>query len=380
MICDKAPESQGPYYNKCVHKPLFKPFTYHDWIGTVLAFVVCALAAGGGIGGGGVLVPVFIAFVGFSSRDAIPLSKATIFGGAIANLILNYPKRHPTADRPLIDYNVSLVLEPMTLAGTLLGVYLNKILPVDVTLYILLMVLYLMLWRTAKKGIELWRKEKAESEKPVVVAAVESSSPDQEAAAEHLDGRGASEPGALTKPLLASEPDSSSPAAPGSGAKVNASSKFHVVGASSEYGATKALPSSPIMSELRQIEDEERKPNATAILILILSWCLIFITSILRGGEGAKSVVGISDSSPWQWLIVPTGIAAQVIITYLVVRRLMRVHERKVQLHYKFQKTDVVWTLRNSILYTFACCLAGIIAGLVGERASASRVSPFAQR
>jgi hypothetical protein len=37
--------------------------------------------------------------------------QATIFGGAVANMIQNVKKRHPLTDRPLIDYQVSLILE-----------------------------------------------------------------------------------------------------------------------------------------------------------------------------------------------------------------------------------------------------------------------------
>ncbi len=38
-----------------------------------------SLAAGAGLGGGGLLVPVFI-IMGLPAKNAIPLSEATIFG------------------------------------------------------------------------------------------------------------------------------------------------------------------------------------------------------------------------------------------------------------------------------------------------------------
>jgi len=61
------------------------------------------VAAGGGIGGGGVLVPTYIFVLGFQPEIAIPLSNATILGASLANCILNVNKRHPLANRPLID-------------------------------------------------------------------------------------------------------------------------------------------------------------------------------------------------------------------------------------------------------------------------------------
>ena len=57
------------------------------------------IAAGGGIGGGGILVPLYILVLGFSPRRAIPLSNVTILGGSIANVISGCINRHPYADR-----------------------------------------------------------------------------------------------------------------------------------------------------------------------------------------------------------------------------------------------------------------------------------------
>jgi hypothetical protein len=70
--------------------------------------------AGGGIGGGGMLVPIYILVLQFSPRHAIPLSNITVFGGAVANTLLNVQKRHPLADRPLVDWDLILVMEPLS--------------------------------------------------------------------------------------------------------------------------------------------------------------------------------------------------------------------------------------------------------------------------
>ena len=69
-----------------------------------MCFLVTIMAAPVGIGGGGILVPLFIYFGSFGAHAAIPLSKATMFGGAIANSILNLMRRHPFANRPLVDW------------------------------------------------------------------------------------------------------------------------------------------------------------------------------------------------------------------------------------------------------------------------------------
>jgi uncharacterized membrane protein YfcA len=65
------------------------------------------LASAGGIGGGGILVPIFLLVLRWRPSYAIPLSNITICAGGIMNTIVNWGKRHPKANRPLI---VSLVI------------------------------------------------------------------------------------------------------------------------------------------------------------------------------------------------------------------------------------------------------------------------------
>ena len=64
---------------------------------------------------------------GFPTNTAVALSNITIVGGAISNFAFNVPRRHSHFDRPLIDWDLILVMEPATILGALLGGYLNKV-------------------------------------------------------------------------------------------------------------------------------------------------------------------------------------------------------------------------------------------------------------
>lgn len=81
----------------CVEKNLFEPFLLNDAAGTLVAFVATALGSGCGVGGGGLLVAGYIFAMGLSPKAAIPLSKATIFGNAVALFLFNYHRKHPGA-------------------------------------------------------------------------------------------------------------------------------------------------------------------------------------------------------------------------------------------------------------------------------------------
>lgn len=64
---------------------------------------------------------------GFSTNIAVALSNITIVGGSIANFAINVGKRHHFLDRPLIDWDLIVVMEPATILGALAGGYLNRV-------------------------------------------------------------------------------------------------------------------------------------------------------------------------------------------------------------------------------------------------------------
>jgi Sulfite exporter TauE/SafE len=120
-------------------KPLL-PLEVGDYFGFIAAVVALLIAAGGGIGGGGLLVPIFLLVMDFPVKHAVSLSNVTVFGGAVANALLNAQKTHPLANRPLIDWNLLAMMEPLTMVGALIGADLNEILP-DVVVVVLLVLL-----------------------------------------------------------------------------------------------------------------------------------------------------------------------------------------------------------------------------------------------
>ena len=154
------------------HPPLFPPRAT-DVLGFMCASLGLVLAAGGGIGGGGILVPIYILVLGFPSKLAIPLSNVTVLGGAIANTLHNAGRRHPgypAVDRPLIDWDLILVMEPPTLAGALVGANLNKVLPETVILALLVLLLTVTAHGTLRKARRMHARETEEARRSRVGA------------------------------------------------------------------------------------------------------------------------------------------------------------------------------------------------------------------
>jgi hypothetical protein len=91
------------------HKPLL-PLDARDSALFALIAGTLALAAGGGIGGGAIYMPLLVALGGFAPGAAVALSNLAILGGAAANLAINVTRQHPRAPgRPLIDWTLILV-------------------------------------------------------------------------------------------------------------------------------------------------------------------------------------------------------------------------------------------------------------------------------
>eukprot|EP00026_Physarum_polycephalum_P007587 Phypoly_transcript_07651.p1 GENE.Phypoly_transcript_07651~~Phypoly_transcript_07651.p1 ORF type:complete len:492 (+),score=41.04 Phypoly_transcript_07651:75-1550(+) len=146
----------------CLHKNLFgAKISWNDLVSFLIFFVAAAISAGGGIGGGGIFVPILVLVGQFVTKEAVPLSNIIVSGASVANLVQNFPKRHPTfPNKPLIDYSVALLIEPQTLGGTIIGVYLHQIFPSWLILLLLIIVMLLTTIRTTMKGVALFKKEK----------------------------------------------------------------------------------------------------------------------------------------------------------------------------------------------------------------------------
>lgn len=128
-------------------------------IATGLVMLLGSLAAGAGIGGGGLFVPIYWLVLGVGPKGAVPLSGATILGGAIGNFVSIGWQKHPKANRPLIDYEAAVFTQPGELLGVVFGVLLNIILPQIAIVALLAIVLSYNARRTLKKAFATRAKE-----------------------------------------------------------------------------------------------------------------------------------------------------------------------------------------------------------------------------
>jgi uncharacterized membrane protein YfcA len=318
------------------HKPLF-PLDSSDYWGFFFATIGLMIAAGGGVGGGGVLVPIYILVMGFSPKHAIPLSNITVFGGAVANTLLNVSKRHPDANRPLVDWDLILVMEPLTIAGALIGAFLNKVLPETLLILLLVILLTFTAWETLFKAVKMYKKEtaatKAAQESELVKLAAKVLDDDGDEAEESLLNN----------------------------AETRDDEEEQV-----EHDKRVGELQSDLDKELAQIyEDETQMPMAN-IKILVALFVVVLAVNLLKGGGAFRSPLGIRCGSNGFWFSNLLMMVWIVAITIYVRHYLVKKHHHKVAVGYEFIDGDIKWDERATIVYPVICAAAGFFAGMFG--------------
>ncbi|POM73062.1 Hypothetical protein PHPALM_10128 [Phytophthora palmivora] len=349
----------------CVEKNLFTPFTFTDLVTTLIAFTCTALGAGGGIGGGGLLVPMYI-LAGLNPKHAIPLSKVTIFGSAVA------------MNRPLIDFGLVGLMEPTTLIGTVFGVMLNHIFPNWLILALLVTLLSFITYKTVLKGNSIQDKE--DKHQLELIKSTLKGGPngggrgrlwsiyrrfDVEVAARRwLDKtrqrrkarfvREKDEEDFLSlPPLVEYKPTSSDP----------------LVGGDFDNRHFGTFPSDDDKLAQRRSAVELREARVFPFEFLwplALSWLLILVQSMFRGGHGAPSAIGITCNSLNYWMLTLLPLAVPITVSIWVGYRLRLLNRIKVLSNYPFVEGDIHWIKSRVLMFPATCTTAGVAAGLLG--------------
>ncbi|GLT39126.1 hypothetical protein SLA2020_133330 [Shorea laevis] len=134
-------------------------FGWRIVVGTMVGFLGAALGSVGGVGGGGIFVPMLTLIIGFDAKSSTAISKCMIMGAAGSTVYYNLRLRHPTLEMPLIDYDLALLFQPMLMLGISIGVFLN-VMFADWMVTVLLIILFVGTSTKALfKGIDTWKKE-----------------------------------------------------------------------------------------------------------------------------------------------------------------------------------------------------------------------------
>jgi len=351
--------------NSSDHKTLL-PLNGSDIAGFILAAVGLLIAAGGGIGGGGILVPIYTLVLNFTPKNAIPLANVSVFGGAVANVLLNLSKRHPDVDRPLVDWDLILMMEPLTIAGAIIGATLNKLLPSWLLVILLVVVLSITAHRTLTKGKRMYEKENEARQllHPVPIEGKDAAF-EATAVSECTTGSGLSR--LHLHPDLEMEDDEDILG------NTNASSKLPLL--QEEVTDEKSLRQSMSQllldqnlnnTRLNEVLEEERKTPLLVVVSIIVLFAVVVTVNILKGGGGKFSPLGIKCGSLWFWLAQGFMLLWIGIVAFFARVYLMKRTKLKEEVGYQYIEGDIVWNGRATIVYPLICSVAGLCAGMFG--------------
>lgn len=134
-------------------------FGWQIVVGSFIGFCGAAFGSVGGVGGGGIFVPMLTLIIGFDPKSATAISKCMIMGAAASTVYYNLKLRHPTLDMPIIDYDLAVLIQPMLMLGISIGVSFNVIFA-DWMVTVLLIVLFIGTSTKAFcRGVDTWKKE-----------------------------------------------------------------------------------------------------------------------------------------------------------------------------------------------------------------------------
>jgi len=144
----------------CVHKPLF-PLTVREIITLVLILLIAGPAHG--LGAGSIMTPIVLVGFNYDAGKSTMIMQALILGGSFGAFLNTFWRTNPKTGKPVIDYDVSMMITPLVLLGVVIGVTAKIAAPQIVIIACLVIIEIVAIRRLSRKALEHHRKEQGAS-------------------------------------------------------------------------------------------------------------------------------------------------------------------------------------------------------------------------
>ena len=142
--------------NICIHDDF--ELNFNNFILIFFVFIISYLSSIVGIGGGGLLLPLYYLVGNFKTYYTIPLCVITIAGNSLCRMLFLFNKKHYlNSYRFLINYLLLILVLPFDSAFSIFGFILNFFTPIYVTKIILVTLLYLISFKTLMKAYKYFK-------------------------------------------------------------------------------------------------------------------------------------------------------------------------------------------------------------------------------
>ncbi|KAK1368447.1 sulfite exporter TauE/SafE family protein 5-like [Heracleum sosnowskyi] len=282
-------------------------FTFSSVISGVLCFLAASLSSAGGIGGGGLFIPILSIVAGFDLKTASSLSAFMVTGGSMANVLYNTVITSSNAEgkKGLINYDIALLSEPCMLLGVSIGVILNRVIPEWLITILFDVFLAWSSFKTCNAGVMFWNLESEDARREVC----DSESKNCDRSEGNIE--------CVLQPLLEEE-----------------KGKVAII---------------PLMK----------------IGILTMIWFSFFFVNLLRGDRYRQSVIGIKPCGAEYWIISSTQIPVAIIFTIWILRRREGCNQNQ-NVHHQEMDDKTTCETTNKLTFPFIATLAGVLGGTYG--------------
>ncbi len=229
----------------------------------------------------------------------------------------------------MIAYDVVVLLLPATLLGSTVGVFLNKLCPNWLIMGLLVALCAYSGKRTLAQAFKRRERESREREQGEYASLAQS---ERAEAATEMATMGAD----------AADSEGGDSDADGAGGKSDAS---------------RALRD--------ELEREAAFPYGT-MFVLLRTWLAVMGLSLLKGGHGAPSLLGVKCGSLGYWGVVGLNFPVLGLLTAIAATALIRAHARKQSIGYTYVEGDVEWDGHKLRQYPMIIACGSVAAGMLG--------------
>ncbi|KAF0734602.1 hypothetical protein AaE_009134 [Aphanomyces astaci] len=274
-----------------------------------------------------------------------------------------------------------VMMEPMTLAGTIIGVSMNKVCPEWIITMLLVALLSKTSHRMMQKGKTIWNQEavkdrhrqetvvrqwtdvvRAAKTSPAVVAcakqwlAVTNKRRKKE---DEADSRLSSTEVALSMANPIDDEDSDLD-------DDNVSDDEFLLKKAHLMSLNGVVIKPPQVAALEELHEYKRSIPWGDLSVLLVAWIGLFAYSILKGGHGAPSIIGLVCGSMAYWSLTMLAFPFFVSVTSYFGFKILHRHELMQSCGYAYVPGDIQWNRRTTLIYPSLCTVAGVAAGLLG--------------
>ncbi|KAG0581448.1 hypothetical protein KC19_4G252700 [Ceratodon purpureus] len=322
-------------------------------LAVVLGSVGASLCSAGGVGGGGLFIPLFNLLLGFDAKSAAALSNFMILGGSMANVGWNLRLEHPHhAGHPLVDFDVALLLQPNMLLGISIGVICNIVFPSWFIIFEFIIVLGYITRRSFRSGMLRWRNETilAEEKKGESESSIEAQE-QGEVLLEHKS----STFNVLTGCVL----EESDVAPPEVLKRLDSKS--------SRQNLQKALQKEGSDANEPLLGNQKQPSHFPFVKLFMLTvvWLVFFAVQVLRGGKSSPSILNVEPCKRAYWLLTISQVPLAILLTGWAGWHVHHTTTKNSPPELQPEEWDLVGP-RAFVIFPSMALLAGFLGGMLG--------------